>query len=63
MALATLAFLGGAGGLGGLIIAQPDFKTNIIVAGGLAIAMAILLDLALLLGQRFVTPWLRTRAV
>ncbi len=62
MALATLAFLGGAGGLGGLIIAQPVFKTNIIIAGGLAILMAVVLDLALLGAQRFATPWLRARA-
>ncbi len=62
MALATLAFLGGAGGLGGLIIAQPDFKTNIILAGGLAILMAVVLDLGLLGAQRFATPWLRARA-
>ncbi len=62
MALATLAFLGGAGGLGALIIAQPDFKTNIVLAGGLAILMAVVLDLGLLGAQRFATPWLRARA-
>jgi osmoprotectant transport system permease protein len=62
MALATLAFLGGAGGLGTLIDAQKDFKTNIILAGGLAIFMAMVLDLGLLLVQRFATPWLRARA-
>jgi osmoprotectant transport system permease protein len=62
MALATLAFLAGAGGLGSLIIAQPDFKTNIILAGGLAILMAVTLDLALLGAQRIATPWLRVRA-
>jgi osmoprotectant transport system permease protein len=62
MALATLAFLGGAGGLGGLIVAQPNFKTNIILAGGLAILMAVVLDLGLLGAQRFATPWLRARA-
>jgi osmoprotectant transport system permease protein len=61
MALATLAFLGGAGGLGGLIIAQPDFKTNIILAGGLAILMALALDLLLLGAQWLYTPWLRAR--
>jgi osmoprotectant transport system permease protein len=59
MALATLAFFAGAGGLGQLIIAQPDFKTNVIVAGGLAIFMAITFDLMLLGVQRFTTPWRR----
>jgi osmoprotectant transport system permease protein len=61
MALATLAFLGGAGGLGALIVAQPSFKTNIILAGGLAIVMALALDLVLLGLQRLATPWLRVR--
>lgn len=61
MALATLAFLGGAGGLGSLIVAQDNFKTNIIIAGGLAILMALALDLLLLVAQRFATPWLRAR--
>jgi osmoprotectant transport system permease protein len=59
MALATLAFFAGAGGLGQLIIAQPDFKTNVILAGGLAIFMAITFDLMLLGVQRFTTPWRR----
>jgi osmoprotectant transport system permease protein len=62
MALATLAFLGGAGGLGSLIVAQENFKTNIIIAGGLAIVMALALDLLLLGIQRLATPWLRARA-
>ena len=57
VAVATLAFLAGAGGLGQLLSEQNDFKTNIIMVGGLAIAMAIALDLLLLLIQRLVTPW------
>lgn len=61
MALATLAVFAGAGGLGAPIYAQLDFKTNIILAGGLAILMAVLFDLVLLVIQRLATPWRRVR--
>jgi osmoprotectant transport system permease protein len=61
MALATLAVFAGAGGLGGPIYAQLNFKTNIIIAGGLAILMALLFDLVLLGIQRLATPWRRVR--
>lgn len=59
MALATLAFLAGAGGLGAQLIAQPDFKTNILLVGALVVAMAIAFDLMLLGIQRLSTPWRR----
>src|SRR5213078_3535940 len=62
VAIATLAFFAGAGGLGDPLYHDITFKTNVIVAGGLAILMAVGLD-ALLLGlQRVVTPWRRVRA-
>jgi osmoprotectant transport system permease protein len=61
MALATFAFFAGAGGLGGLIYNQLTFKTNILLAGGLVIAMAMLFDLSLLGIQRLATPWRRVR--
>jgi osmoprotectant transport system permease protein len=61
MALATFATFAGAGGLGGPILAQLNFKTNIIIAGGLAILMAMLFDLTLLGIQRLATPWRRVR--
>jgi osmoprotectant transport system permease protein len=61
VAIATLAFLAGAGGLGQPLYEQPDFKTNIIMVGGLTIAMALALDLIVLLVQRFITPWRRAR--
>ncbi len=61
MALATLAFLAGAGGLGQQLSAQPTFKTNILLVGGLVIAMAITFDLMLLAVQRLTTPWRRAR--
>jgi osmoprotectant transport system permease protein len=57
VAIATLAFLAGAGGLGTEIYNQIDFKTNVLLAGGLCVAMAITLDLVLLLLQRLAAPW------
>ena len=57
VAIATLAFLAGAGGLGTEIYNQIDFKTNVLLAGGLCVAMAIILDLVLLLLQRLAAPW------
>ena len=59
--LATLAFFAGAGGLGAQIFDQITFKSNVIVAGGLAVLLAAVLDGLILLAQRAVTPW--TRAV
>jgi osmoprotectant transport system permease protein len=59
--LATLAFFAGAGGLGGQIFADINFKSNVVVAGGLAVLLAAVLDGLIVLAQRAVTPW--TRAV
>lgn len=59
VALATLAVFAGAGGLGVEIYQNITFTTNIIIAGGIAIAMALLFDLALLTIQRATTPWTR----
>jgi osmoprotectant transport system permease protein len=61
VALATLAFLAGAGGLGEQLYAQASFTTNIILVGVLAIGMALVLDLMLLIVQRWVVPWRRVR--
>jgi osmoprotectant transport system permease protein len=61
VAIATLAFLAGAGGLGQPLYEQAGFKTNIIMVGALAIGMALALDLILLLIQRLVTPWRKAR--
>ena len=54
--LATLAFFAGAGGLGEQIFADINFKSNVVVAGGLAVLLAALLDGLILLAQRAVTP-------
>jgi osmoprotectant transport system permease protein len=60
VALATLAVFAGGGGLGDPIYDHITFTTNIIIAGGIAILMAIAFDLILLGIQRLATPWLRT---
>ena len=59
--LATLAFFAGAGGLGAPIYDDITFRSNVVVAGGLAVLLAALLDALILLFQRAITPW--TRAV
>jgi osmoprotectant transport system permease protein len=59
VALATLAVFANAGGLGEPIYQQLTFKTNILIAGGLAILMAISFDLLLVLAQRLIAPWRR----
>ena len=57
--LAALAFLAGAGGLGEAIFADVNFRSNVLVAGGLAVGLAIVLDLLVLGVQRLITPWMR----
>jgi osmoprotectant transport system permease protein len=57
--LATLAFFAGAGGLGGAIFSDLSFKSNVIVAGGLCVLLAVVLDLMILSVQRVLTPWRR----
>jgi len=59
--LATLAFFAGAGGLGEAIFADITFKSNVVVAGGLAVLLAAVLDGLILLIQRAITPWTRAR--
>jgi osmoprotectant transport system permease protein len=57
--LAALAFLAGAGGLGEQIFADVNYRSNVLVAGGLCVALAVVLDLAVLGVQKAVTPWTR----
>jgi osmoprotectant transport system permease protein len=57
--LAALAFLAGAGGLGAKIETDINFKSNIVVAGVLAVALAVALDALLLAVGRLLTPWRR----
>ena len=57
--LAALAFLAGAGGLGEALFDDLNFRSNVLVAGGLCVLLAAALDVGLLLVQRAVTPWRR----
>jgi osmoprotectant transport system permease protein len=57
--LAALAFIAGAGGLGQQILTDINFKSNILIAGGLCVVLAVALDLLLLGVERFATPWRR----
>ena len=54
--LAALAFFAGAGGLGDAIFADMQFMSNIVVAGGLCVLLAVVLDAILLLAQRAAHP-------
>jgi osmoprotectant transport system permease protein len=60
--LAALAVFAGAGGLGSEILTDEYFKSNVVVAGGLAVLLAAVLDLVLLGVQRILTPWQRAVA-
>jgi osmoprotectant transport system permease protein len=63
--LATLAFFAGGGGLGEQIYSAAAgtggilFKSNVVVAGGLAVLLAAFGDLIILTIQRFALPWRR----
>lgn len=64
VSLATVAAYIGAGGLGEPIFdgIQSGFNTEFVAAGGMAILLAIALDILLVLTQRAITPWTRRRA-
>jgi osmoprotectant transport system permease protein len=63
--LATLAFFAGGGGLGEQIYSERAgtggifFKSNVVVAGGLAVLLAAISDLLILTLQRLALPWRR----
>ena len=60
VAIATLAALAGGGGLGVPVFSEGiSFKTNLIIAGGIVIAMALVFDAILFAIQRLATPWER----
>jgi osmoprotectant transport system permease protein len=63
IALATVAALVVPQGLGYPIFLalREAFKTEIILAGGLAVGMALVADGLLVLAQRALTPWARVR--
>jgi osmoprotectant transport system permease protein len=57
--LAALAVYAGAGGLGGALFSDINFRSNVAVAGGLCVILAVALDLLVLAVQRALTPWTR----
>ena len=62
--LATLAVFAGAGGLGSEIVTGSNitFKTGVVAAGGLAVLLALALDIVLLAVQWALSPWRRAQA-
>lgn len=62
--LATLAVFAGAGGLGSEIVSGSNitFKTGVVAAGGLAVLLALALDVILLATQRALSPWRRVQS-
>ena len=63
IAIAFLAFLAGAGGLGKELYGDITFKTGIVATGGIAILMAVAFDVLYLSGQRLLAPWRKVRPV
>jgi osmoprotectant transport system permease protein len=65
ISLATVAAFIGVGGLGQPIFnaIQSGFKTQFVAAGLLAVALALVADALLVLLQRLLAPWMRTRRV
>ena len=59
VAISTLMVFANVNTLGQPLYQQIDFKTNIVIAAGLSILMAIFLDVVLLLSQRLLAPWRR----
>jgi osmoprotectant transport system permease protein len=59
VAIASLMVFANVNTLGEPLYQQISFKTNIVIAGGLMILMAIAFDLLLLLAQRLLAPWRR----
>jgi osmoprotectant transport system permease protein len=57
VAIATLAFVAGAGGLGTEIYNQIDFKTNVLFASAICVVMAVTFDLMLVILQSLISPW------
>ncbi len=61
--LVTIAAIIGEGGLGRLIVdgINRDFKTPLVTGTVLAVVLAVVVDTALALTQRGLTPWARVR--
>ena len=63
VALVTVGFLVGYGGLGNLIYEglQSFFKAQVLAASVLCVVLAIVADLLIVGAERFATPWRRAR--
>ena len=59
VAIASLMVFANVNTLGSPLYQQITFKTNILIAGGLMIVMALVFDSLLLLAQRQLAPWRR----
>jgi osmoprotectant transport system permease protein len=64
VALTTIGFLVGSGGLGNLIQdgLQSNFKAEVLTASVLCVLLAVVADLLLLVVQRVLTPWARSQS-
>ncbi len=59
VALTTVGSILDYGGLGNLILEDPTFKAQVLAGSVLCVALAVSLDLLLVLLQRLLTPWAR----
>jgi osmoprotectant transport system permease protein len=64
VALVTVGAIVSYGGLGNMLLEgfRSDFKAQILAASLLCVALAVVLDVILVLVQRMLTPWTRRRA-
>ena len=65
VALTTIGSLVAYGGLGNLIKdgVNTNFRAELFTASVLCVVLAVLLDVLIVLAQRLLTPWSRTRGV
>ena len=60
VALTTVGSILDYGGLGDLILEDATFKAQVLAGSVLCVAMAVTLDVLLVVSQRLLTPWART---
>ena len=59
VALTTVGSILDYGGLGDLILQDATFKAQVLAGSVLCVALAVVLDLILVVSQRLLTPWAR----
>jgi osmoprotectant transport system permease protein len=59
VALTTVGSILDYGGLGDLILQDATFKAQVLAGSVLCVALAVTLDVVLVVGQRLLTPWAR----